>query len=102
MPFSKSFPRTKDKFPVWEEVFLTDDEERAIEKKAEEENIELMKKCIDKAKKILQDKGLKDYQTDLIHVAVALYRNIASHQVYHKEAKAKEKFDARNKALHIN
>ena len=53
----------------------------------------LMKECIDDAKALMQEKGLKDYQTDLINIAVALFEKRASHVIYWKESKAKEKFD---------
>jgi len=97
MAFSKSFPRTKDKFPVWEEIFLTDKEEKQAELISKKENIELMKGCVDEARKIINEKGLKDYQSDVINMAVALFEKIASHQVYHKERIAKEKFDEKFK-----
>ena len=95
MAFSKSFPRTLkgSSYPIWEEVFLSEDEEREAELKAKRENYELMKECIDKAKEILKDKNLKDYQSDVVILSIALFDKIASHSVYHKENKAKEKFD---------
>ena len=95
MTFSKSFPRTLkgSSYPIWEEILLSEEEEREAELKARDENFELMKECIDKAKEILKDKNLKDYQSDVISMAIALFDKIASHSVYHKEAKAKEKFD---------
>ena len=75
MAFSKSFPKTTDKsaYPKWEEIFLSDVEEKEIEEKAMKENIELMKKCIDDAKKIITEKNLKPYQTDLIRMAISLF-----------------------------
>ena len=44
-------------------------------------------------KKIMQEKSLKSYQTDLIHIAISLFEKRASHSIYWKESKAKEKFD---------
>lgn len=98
MAFSKSFPKTikGTTYPQWEEVFLTEEEEKAEEKDCREENIRLMKECIDDAKKLMEEKGLKDYQTDLIHLAISLFEKRASHSVYWKERKAKEKFDEGN------
>ncbi len=95
MAFSKSFPRTTDKsaYPRWEEVFLTEAEEKESEEKARVENIELMKKSIDDAKKIMSEMGLKPYQTDLVRMAVSLFEKRASHSIYWKESRAKEKFD---------
>ncbi|QQG39182.1 MAG: hypothetical protein HYS32_01865 [Candidatus Woesearchaeota archaeon] len=95
MAFSKSFPKTTkgSTYPSWEEVYLSDDEERAVEEFSKKENIELMKGCIDISKKIIQEKGLKDYQTDVVNMAISLFEKISSHVAYHKENKAKEKFD---------
>jgi len=95
MPFSKSFPKTTDKsvYPKWEEVYLTEKEERAIEQECRAENITLMNECIEDAKRIIDRQGLKRYQTDLISIARALFEKRASHAVFLKEAKCKEKFD---------
>jgi len=95
MPFSKSFPKQSktSTYPQWEEVTLTDAEEKLEEGRARNENIKLMKECIDDAKTIMKEKGLKDYQTDIIHMAISLFEKRASHSIYWKESKAKEKFD---------
>jgi hypothetical protein len=98
MAFSKSFAKTSEKsvYPKWVEVFLSEEEERGEEKNCRDENIKLMKECIDDAKKIFSDRKLKDYQTDVIRVAIALFEKRASHAIYWKESRAKEKFDAKN------
>ena len=95
MAFSKSFPRTikGTTYPVWEEVFLSEKEEKEIEEMARKENIELMKQCIEEAKKIVKDKGLKTFQNDTINMAIALFEKRASHVVFWKESKCKEKLD---------
>lgn len=95
MPFSKSFPKTSktSTYPQWEEVSLTEEEEKAVEQISKAENIKLFKECIGDAKAIVEEKGLKDYQTDIICIAVSLFEKRASHEVYWKENKAKEKFD---------
>ena len=95
MPFSKSFPKQSKTsvYPQWEEVTLTHEEETNEENKARNENIKMMKECMEDAKSIIHEKGLKDYQTDLITIAVALFEKRASHSIYWKESKAKEKFD---------
>ena len=95
MGFQKAFPKRTDKsvYPKWEEVELSDKEELKVEEEARHHNIELMKECIADAKKIFLDKELKDYQTDIIHVALALFDKRASHHVWWKEKSAKEKFD---------
>ena len=95
MVFSKSFPKTSktSTYPQWEEITLTDEEETAEEQKSKEANIKLFKECMDDAVKIIQEKGLKESQSDLIHIAISLFEKRASHEVYWKENKAKEKFD---------
>ncbi len=95
MAFSKSFPRTVkgSTYPVWEEVFLSADEELTEEKNAREENNRLMSECIEDAKRISSEKQLKDFQSDVVSLAIALFEKRASHTVYWKENKAKEKFD---------
>ncbi len=95
MAFSKSFPKTLDNsnYPRWEEVYLTNEEEAQADEKAREENILLMKECIEDAKKIFSEKKLKDFQSDIISIAISLFEKRTSHTVYHKENKAKEKFD---------
>ena len=95
MTYSKSFPKTIEgsNYPRWEEVYLTEAEEKQVEAKSRHENTLLMKECIDDAKKIITDRKLKDYQTDIINLAIALFEKRASHSVYHKETFAKEKMD---------
>ncbi len=95
MSFSKTFPRTVkgSNYPRWEEVFISEEEVTKVESEARLENIRLMKQCVEDAKQIIDDKNLKRYQTDLINMAIALFEKRASHSVYLKENKAKEKFD---------
>lgn len=95
MPFSKSFPKTSktSPYPQWEEIALTDAEERGVDQKSKGENIKLFRECIEDAKSILIEKGLNESDSDIINVAIALFEKRASHTIYHKENKAKEKFD---------
>lgn len=95
MSFKKSFPKKSDKsvYPTWEEIELTREEEKIVEEKARQDNIDLMKQCIDDSKFIFAEKNLKKYQTDLIRLSIALFEKRASHEIYFKERKAKEKFD---------
>ena len=95
MPFSKSFPKTSktSTYPQWEEITLTDEGEKEVEQKSKQENIKLFKECIKDAKSILIEKGLNESSSDIINVAIALFEKRASHVIYHKESKAKEKFD---------
>jgi hypothetical protein len=98
MAFSKSFAKTSEKsvYPKWVEIFLSEEEEREEEQKCRQENIKLMKECLEDAKKIFSESKLKDYQTNVISIAVALFDKRASHVVYWKENKAKDKFDKKN------
>ena len=95
MSFSKSFPRVVkgSNYPVWEEVFLSDDEEAEVEGKAWDENVGLMKECIEEAKKILLGMGMEEDHEDIVSIAISLFEKRGSHLVYHKEARCKEKFD---------
>ena len=97
MVFGKSFPRTSDKstYPIWEEVFLTEAEEKEEERKAKEENIKLMKECIEDAKALVKEKDMKGFETNIVNIAIALFEKRGSHQVFWKESKCKEKFDAK-------
>lgn len=99
MGFVKSFPKTTDKtvYPKWEEIALTEAEEKLEEEKARNENIKLMKECIEDAETIFKEKKLKSYQTDIVNVAISLFEKRASHSVYWKERKAREKFDEKYK-----
>ncbi|MBN2454434.1 hypothetical protein JXB11_02715 [Candidatus Woesearchaeota archaeon] len=98
MAFSKRFPRTVkgSPYPSWEEIALTDSEEREIEEQSRQENIKLFQECIEDAKKIASSKSLKDYQTDLIHIAISLFEKRASHSVYQKERRCKDKFEEKS------
>ena len=99
MAFSKTFPKTVggSTYPKWEEVFLTDEEEKQIEQTAREDNIRIMKECIDDAKGLIEDKGFKGFKEDILTVAVPLFEKRASHVVYWKESKCKERFDEVNR-----
>jgi hypothetical protein len=95
MPFSKSFPKTSktSSYPQWEEISLTEEEEKAAEQRSRTENIKLFKECIEDAKSIVIEKGLNESNSEIIRVAISLFEKRASHEVYWKENKAKEKFD---------
>lgn len=95
MAFSKTFPRNVkgSPYPIWEEVFLSAAEDKGQEELCRKKNIELMKQCIDDAKAIMKDKQLKDFQTDMVNMSIALFEKRASHEIYWKEDRAKEKFN---------
>jgi len=99
MAFSKTFPKSSDKsvYPKWVEIFLTEAEEKEQESLCRIENVRLMRECINDAKKIIKEKNLREYQTDVINMAIALFEKRASHAIYWKESKAKEKFDSMEK-----
>ena len=99
MPFSKTFPKQVpgSNYPSWEEIYLTEKEEQEAENKAKEDNSKLMKECIERAKNILNEKRLDYIHSDVINMAISFFDKLASHSVYHKEAKAKEKFDEKFK-----
>ena len=52
-----------------------------------------MKECIGDSRKLFSESDLKDYQSDLIRLAVSLFEKRASHVVYWKESECKEIFD---------
>ena len=95
MTYSKSFPKTIEgsNYPKWEEVFLSAEEETQQEDKCRNENIQLMKECIDDAKLLIESKGFKGFKEDILQVATSLFEKRASHAVYFKENLAKEKFE---------
>lgn len=94
--FSRRFPRDVkgSTYPVWEDVYLADEEVARIEDAQHKENVSLMKECINDAKILFKEEGLKDYQTDIVNAAIALFEKRASHSVYWKEEAAKQKFDS--------
>jgi hypothetical protein len=99
MPFSKRFPRTEKGYTVWDEVFLTEAEEDAVEAQSRAQNIELMKRCLHDAEQLVKEKGMKDFQSNVVSIAIALFEKQASHSVYWKENLTKEKFDKKNQRL---
>ncbi len=95
MTFTKSFPKEVpgSRLPEWIEITLSDAEETAVEAIAREQHMLLMKECLTDAQQIVQDKTLKDYQTNIVQIAQALFDKRASHVVWHKEERAREKFE---------
>ncbi|MCK5107701.1 MAG: hypothetical protein KAQ83_03160 [Nanoarchaeota archaeon] len=98
MTFSKRFPRPVEgsNYPEWVEVFLDGQEEKIVDEECRQENIKLMKECISDAEYVAKDKNLKPFQTNIIDMAISLFEKRASHSIYWKESKAKEKFDNKN------
>lgn len=93
MSYSKSFPRDVKGSTQWQEVYLTLAEDQQEEERARKENLSLMKQCMEDATTIMRTKSLQAYQSDLVAIAVTLFAKRASHTVYWKDRKCKEKFD---------
>ena len=96
MAFTKSFPRTLpgSSFPIWEEVELTAEEEREVEERCRRENFHLLDGCLQEAKALAIQHRMN--QEDIVaRLAVALFEKQASHSIFWKEHRAKEKFDQR-------
>jgi hypothetical protein len=79
-------------YPVWEEMFLSAQEEREAEQVARQENQFLIRQCIADAREILKDEGFMDIQSHVLSVAMSLFKKRSSHTVYYKEEKCKDKF----------
>ncbi len=96
MAFSKSFPRTVagTNYPIWEEVFLSVDEEKRCEEQCSEENFQIMNTCLAEAKMVAIKHGVNT-DDNVARIAIALFEKRASHVVFWKESKAKEKFDVK-------
>ena len=95
MPFSKSFPKNVagSNYPEWVDVFLSIEEENLIDRETREKNKTVMIESVLDAKDIvLKQPGLS--QEGLIDIAIALFEKRASHLVYAKERKCKDKFDS--------
>ena len=98
MPFSKTFPKTLpgSNYPVWEEVSLTEEEDISISEKCRKENFKILDECLQDAK-MMAIKNAINEDVIVSNLAVALFEKRASHEVFWKESRAKEKFDAGNK-----
>jgi len=94
MVFSKTFPKTAPgtNYPIWEEVYLTEQEEIEVEEQCKRENFQLMQESIQEAKS-LAIKNQMNEEIIVSNLAIALFEKKASHVVFSKENKAKEKFD---------
>ena len=95
MAFSKSFPRKikGSSYPIWEDIFLTKDEEKDAESNARKENLRLMAESIKDSQLLFSKTDLTNYQSDIINVAKSLFDKRASHSVFWKEELCKNKFD---------
>jgi len=98
MTFSKTFPKTipGSNYPLWEEVFLTSAEELQVEEECKKTNFQLLDECLRDAKMLTIKNGMNEDE-NIVRLAVALFEKRASHVVFWKESKAKEKFDENNR-----
>jgi hypothetical protein len=96
MVFSKTFPRTVpgSNYPIWEEVFLTKEEENEVEENCQREHYVIMDACLKDARS-LAIKNALNTEDNIARIAIALFEKRASHIVFWKESKAKEKFDTK-------
>lgn len=94
MSFSKTFPKTVpgSNYPVWQEIFLTEEEEKQVEENCKKENFRLLDFSLQEAK-ALAIKHAINTEENVTRIAVALFEKQASHLIFWKESKAKEKFD---------
>jgi len=94
MPFSKSFPKTLPgtSYPVWEEIFLTEEEEKQVEDDCKKINFQLLDECLQDAKMLAIKNGINE-DHNVTRLAVVLFEKRSSHVVFWKESKAKEKFE---------
>jgi hypothetical protein len=94
MGFSKTFPRNVpgSNYPVWEEISLSSDEEKAVEEACKRENFRVLDQCLGEGKALAIKHGMNTEEI-VTRIAVALFEKRVSHEVFWKENKAKEKFD---------
>jgi len=95
--FSKTFPKSVSgtSYPVWEEVVLTAMEEKEAEEACRQDNLRLFDECLFDAKGLAIKHGInQDHIQNKI--AIALFEKRASHVVFWKEGKAREKFDGKS------
>ncbi|MFT4250037.1 MAG: hypothetical protein ACMXYD_01610 [Candidatus Woesearchaeota archaeon] len=94
MAFRKRFPKDvpTSPYPQWRAVTLTKQQEEEIVASSQQQNLSLLKQCLQQAKVLVEQEGLKDYQTDIVTLAVALFEKQASHVAYHKEEYAYDLF----------
>ncbi|MBI4983700.1 hypothetical protein HZC32_03590 [Candidatus Woesearchaeota archaeon] len=94
MAFSKTFPKTVPgtSYPQWEEVYLTPEEEKLVEELCSKENGLILSECLQEAKALAIKQGVNSDE-NVVKLAIALFEKRASHVVFWKEIKAKEKFD---------
>lgn len=98
MTYSKSFPTKSQKsvYPNWKEIQLTTEEEKEVELEVRKHNLNLMAECINDAKLITRKSNINFDYSQITDIGIALFEKRASHEIFWKEKKAKEKFDSEN------
>jgi hypothetical protein len=98
MAFSKTFPKTipGTNYPVWEEIFLTIAEEQEVEDLCKKANFLIMDDAIQEAKALMVKNGMNE-DSNIVSIAKSLFDKRASHLIFWKESRAKEKFDQKSK-----
>jgi hypothetical protein len=98
MPFSKTFPKQVpgSNYPVWEEITLTEEEEKKVEEDCRITNFHVLDQCLEEAKALVIKQGINTDE-NRVRIAIALFEKRASHEVFWKENKAKDKFDQKFK-----
>jgi hypothetical protein len=96
MTFSKTFPKSVPgtNYPVWEEIFLTEQEEEEVEETCRRENFQLLDDCLREGKALAIKHGINTDE-NVVRLGITLFEKRASHVVFWKETKTKEKFDAK-------
>ena len=94
MGYSKTFPRKIEgsNLPHWEEINLTESEEKEVEERCGRENYLILDQSLKEAKSLAIKNGIND-DGIVSQLGVALFEKKSSHVVFWKEQKAKEKFD---------
>jgi hypothetical protein len=97
MAFSKTFPKqvSGSNYPIWEEVFLTNEEEKQVEQECKRHNFSILDECLLEGKALAIKHGINSEEV-VTKLATSLFEKRASHEVFWKENKAKEKFDSKN------
>jgi hypothetical protein len=94
MNFSKTFPRTtkESSYPIWEEIVLSEEEEKLAQEECRRENYFILDESLEEAKSLAIKHGMNTDENRVL-IAIALFEKRASHVIFWKENKAKEKFD---------
>lgn len=95
MTFTKRFPKdiATSPYPQWIEVTLSDEEERSVEESVRKQHAKLLVRCVQDAKQVAKSSEVHADPAELVSLAKALFDKQASHVVFHKEARAREKFE---------